>query len=221
MRSSGRRLATLPLALLAAAACEDEPAAPAGPPAQEVRRFAAVAPAPAGGAEARFCERTFPASGESARPYQAPPIREVLGAPAAAGDPAATPAAGAPPRSWRWLNLWATWCAPCLEEMALLATWKAALAKDGVLLDLTLLSVDTPEAEAALRAAVAKGLPGPTSWLRAPADLDPFLASLGVEAGAALPIHALVDKDDRIRCVRVGAIHDRDYGAVRALLTGG
>jgi hypothetical protein len=105
--------------------------------------------------------------------------------------------------------------------MALLGTWRTALAKDGVPLELTLLSVDAPENEAALRAAAARGLPGEAPWLRAPADLDPFLATLGVEAGAALPIHALIDKDDQLRCVRVGAIHDRDYGAVRALLSGG
>ena len=47
------------------------------------------------------------------------------------------------------------------------------------------------------------------------------MKKLGVDAGAALPVHALVDPAGALRCVRVGAIHDRDYGAVKALLAGG
>ena len=32
---------------------------------------------------------------------------------------------------WRWVNLWATWCTPCVEEMALLRQWRDGFARDG------------------------------------------------------------------------------------------
>jgi len=102
--------------------------------------------------------------------------------------------------------------------MGLLARWTEGLRREGRRIELDLLTVDAPEAEAALRRIVDKGLPGPVRWLRSPDDLGPFLDGLGVARDAALPIHALVDPAGLLRCVRVGAIHERDYGVVKALL---
>lgn len=181
-------------------------------PAAATGRFAAIAPAK-GGAEARFCEKTYPVEGAGARAYKPPPVRTVLNPREGGGGRAI---------GWTWVNVWATWCAPCMEEMALLRVWKEGLRKEGVSIELSLLSVDAEADEPALRKVVEAGvgLPGEVPWIRSPEDLNPFLAGLGVEAGAALPIHALVDEKQRLRCVRVGAIHDRDYGAVKALLLG-
>ena len=102
--------------------------------------------------------------------------------------------------------------------MGLLARWQSALGREGREMVLDLLSVDALDAEEALRKALAGGLPGPVRWLRSPDDLGAFLDALGVDRAAALPIHALVDPSGMLRCVRVGAVHERDYGAVRALL---
>jgi len=173
-------------------------------------RFAAVSPAAPAAAARRFCEKTYPASGPTARRFTPGPTRPL---PAGSKRPTAPPAG-----AWRWVNVWATWCAPCLAEMGLLASWRAALEREGRAVALDLLTVDAPEAEEALRRVLAKGLPGPVRWLRSPDDLGPFLDALGVDRSAALPIHALVDPAGMLRCVRVGAVHERDYGAVRALV---
>ena len=31
---------------------------------------------------------------------------------------------------WGWVNVWATWCAPCIEEMPRIAAWEERLRKD-------------------------------------------------------------------------------------------
>src|SRR5262245_36951495 len=30
-------------------------------------------------------------------------------------------------KTWRWVNVWATWCKPCVEEMPRLAKWREKL----------------------------------------------------------------------------------------------
>jgi hypothetical protein len=82
-----------------------------------------------------------------------------------------------------------------------------------------LLSIDEAEQQAALAAWQSKGLPGPIRWLRSEQDLGPLLDALGVERDAMIPIHALVDGAGWLRCVRVGAIHEQDYAAVKGLLS--
>jgi hypothetical protein len=77
---------------------------------------------------------------------------------------------------------------------------------------------EDPAREKELLAFRAKGLPGPIRWLRSEQDLAPLLDSLGVARDAMIPIHALVDASGWLRCVRVGAIHEQDYAAVKALV---
>ncbi len=198
-------LATLGL-LLSAFGCTDDASKTGAAPA----RFEAVrAEAPAGGS---FCEKSFPASGPGAKRYAAPPLRAL---PPGVKGPA-EPAVG----GWTWVNLWATWCTPCRDELPLLAKWRDALAREGRPFRLELLSADAPADGAALAKAIASGLPGPVTWLRGEDDLGPYLDSLGIDRNAALPIHALVDPRGQLRCVRVGAIHDRDYPVVKAMLAG-
>jgi thiol-disulfide isomerase/thioredoxin len=208
-RRRARAAAALALGLAGAAApgCRDR-AAPGE--AAGVERFQGVRrQAAAAGAQTAFCERSYPAGGEGSRRWAAPPLRPVPGAPGGA-----PPAAGA----WRWVNLWATWCTPCVEEMVLLGRWRDGFSRDGVPVAFELLSVDDGDAASALAAARARGLPGPVSWLRSPDDLPPLLDALGVDRGAAIPIHALVDPSGWLRCVRVGAVHEQDWAPVKALV---
>jgi thiol-disulfide isomerase/thioredoxin len=206
VRSERRAAATAALVALALACREPPPPQGAAPERfQGVRRQDAE---PAAAANA-FCERTWPAGGEGARRWSAPPLRPL--GPAAAG---AAPARG----GWTWVNLWATWCTPCVEEMGLLGRWREALAREGVPVGFELLSIDEPEQEAALAAWGTRGLPGPIRWLRSPQDLPALLDALGVDRDAMIPIHALVDAAGFVRCVRVGAIHEQDYAAVKRLL---
>jgi thiol-disulfide isomerase/thioredoxin len=192
----------LALVSLLAMACDEKPAGP-GP-----ERFASVKKATKA-AGARFCEKTYPARGEGARTFTPALTRPFEGG-------AAGPAGG-----WTWVNLWATWCTPCVEEMGMLNRWRDGFAREGLPVRFELLSIDEPSAQAALEGWKDKNLAGPIRWLRAQEDLGPFLESLGVDRSAAIPVHALVDPQGALRCVRVGSIHQQDYGAVRDLIRGG
>jgi thiol-disulfide isomerase/thioredoxin len=185
-----------------------KPAAPQGG-----GRFDAVQAAPRKVVDARgFCEKTYPADGPDARKWTPPPDQ-----PLPAGVKTAAPGAG---KRWTYVNLWATWCQPCIQEMGLFARWSEAFRKEGVPVDFQLVSIDAPDAADALAERVRKGLPGTVRWLRGDDDLGPLLDSLGVERTAAIPIHAVVDPEGMLRCVRVGAIHSEDYPAVKALVGG-
>ena len=143
---------------------------------------------------------------------------------AAAAPTIAWPALGpghTPPGkgTWRWLNLWATWCHPCIEEMPLLQRWREAMGTQGVKYDLVFLSVDQteelvtqfrakhPQTPASLRIADAEALP---DWL----------AAIGVP-GAPIPVHVFIDPEDKVRCVRAGAVKETDQPAVKSVLGGG
>jgi thiol-disulfide isomerase/thioredoxin len=188
------------------AACRDEPA-PAGPPPS---RFAAVRSDQAGKAAASFCEQTFPAQGAEARRWTAPPEREVP-----EGKGKAAPAAA----GWTWVNLWASWCQPCIKEVPLLGRWGKSLNEDGIAMRYEFWSIDEEESD--LRSALHREFPGRIRWLRGPDDLGPFLDSLGVSRDSAIPIHALVDAKGMLRCVRVGSVGEEVYGSVKAILGGG
>src|SRR3954471_12941537 len=51
---------------------------------------------------------------------------------------AAGQAAPGPAKGWRWLNVWATWCKPCVEELPRVVRWQPKLG--GV--DETFISID-------------------------------------------------------------------------------
>jgi thiol-disulfide isomerase/thioredoxin len=209
VRSDRRALAAL-AAIALAMGCR-EPASPSQEPVPE--RFAGVrrkeAPPAAHGA---FCERSYPPGGTGSRRWVAPPERPLPGPDARAS------AAAAGVNAWTWVNLWATWCTPCVEEMELLGRWRDGFSRDGTPVRLELVSVDAAEREKELVERRSRGLPGHVRWLRSEADLGPLLDALGVERDAMIPVHVLVDASGWIRCVRVGAVHEQDYAAVKAFL---
>jgi thiol-disulfide isomerase/thioredoxin len=187
--------------------CDDARPATAEPPPS---RFNSVKRDAGNKAASSFCEVSWPA-GEKKQAFSAPatkPLPVPLDAAKSAGG-------------WRWVNLWATWCHPCIEEIGLLAKWETSLKKDGIPLDLELYSVD--DDAAALSAWLGKKkMPGTVKWLAGgAADLPAVLTSLGVDKAAGIPVHALVDPSGALRCVRTGGVHDEDYGAVKSILTGG
>jgi thiol-disulfide isomerase/thioredoxin len=188
--------------------CEEEKTEPAQP----AGRFAAVTKKSQQSEKAQrsFCETTYPKEGAGVKPYVKPPERALPG-------PSKKPKANA---KWRWVNLWATWCKPCIEELPLLDRWQGTLAKDGVDIDVELWSID--EDEDALRKWLAeKPMPGPVKWIKDQEALGPTLESFGIDKNSAIPVHLFVDASDHLRCVRVGAVHEEDFGAIKTILVGG
>ena len=118
---------------------------------------------------------------------------------------------------YRWVNLWATWCVPCMEEIPLLEGWQRTLKKDGHALALEMISVD--EDEEALKASLEKKAPDAAlAWVADKEALAPFLKSLGVGEDSPIPVHVLVDREEKIRCVRVGKVTERDFATVKQLV---
>ena len=57
-------------------------------------------------------------------------------------------------------------------------------------------------------------------WLKSPQELQAFLEAVGVPKDSPIPVHVLVDPAGMVRCVRVGSVHDQDFGSVKAVLAG-
>ena len=122
--------------------------------------------------------------------------------------------------SWRWVNVWATWCGPCVAEMPSLLKWKDKLASQGMKVDLSFVSVDDrPELVTAWK---AKHPDLGVGDLRATntASTSAWLTQSGLDAGAAIPLHFFVDPENKVRCVRSGAIDPGDFEVVKAVLSG-
>jgi thiol-disulfide isomerase/thioredoxin len=129
-------------------------------------------------------------------------------------------AAGAIPSGggWKWINLWATWCKPCIEEMPMLARWKTELEKDGLSYQPVFVSVDIDDATVA---SYRQAHPMPESLrLAQPDALPSWLTQIGLDANATIPIHLFVDGEGRVRCARAGSLREKDLDAVRQILAG-
>jgi len=122
-------------------------------------------------------------------------------------------------RGPRWLNVWATWCRPCVEELPLLARWDDRLAQDGVEVEMVFLSAD---ADAGAVARYRDEHPGAPDGVRVadPRALPEWVATVGLDEGATLPIHVFTDAQGRVRCARTGAVDEDDYERVREVLRG-
>lgn len=128
-------------------------------------------------------------------------------------------AAGTAPAAattWRWVNLWATWCKPCIAEMPRLVAWRDKLAASGRPVELTFVSVDESDADVAEFRKSHADLP--LSIRIADADQRAaWLQDLGM-GDSAIPIHLFVSPANRLRCGRAGELRDKDYAMVEKLL---
>ncbi len=186
-----------------------EASAPEGPPPS--RFNAAKKATQAQQASSSFCEVVHP-GGEKGRAFVAPAEKPL---PVGGSAPALSKG------SWRWVNLWATWCRPCVEEFALLQKWQGALSKDGLPVTVELYSVDDGEDDLRTWLQKTKSPAGTVRWLKGgSADLPALLDNLGVPTTSPIPVHALIDPDGNVRCARVGAVHDQDYAAIKSILSG-
>jgi thiol-disulfide isomerase/thioredoxin len=191
-------------ALPASAGCDEQKStsgAGGGDPPSRVNASKTTA-ANKGASTEAFCDVYFP-------PGKGP----ALTWPALAGG-AAAPAA-AP--GWRWLNVWATWCKPCVEEMPRLRAWQGKLAAAaGKPVDLAFVSVDETDAEVADFRKAHPDAP-PSLRLAEPSKMHAWFRDLGLIGEPPIPIHVFADATNHIRCARAAAVREKDYAAVEKL----
>ena len=193
------RLSPVALALLVglAPACDGGEAKPA--PSRS--RFEAVeAAAPAEVDLAAFCE-VMPEP-EAAPVFAWPALRE-----------GAAPPPGA---KKRWVNVWATWCKPCIEELPRLTQWRDEL-QARVPYELVFLSADAEAPEVETFAKAHPEVAG-TLQLQDAEGLVPWTQGLGLPGTPMLPVHLFVDERDRVRCIRTAGIGEDDRAAIEQLM---
>jgi thiol-disulfide isomerase/thioredoxin len=130
--------------------------------------------------------------------------------------PGGTAPAGAGGTGWQWVNVWATWCKPCIAEMPRITAQRDKLVAAGRRVALTFVSTDDSDAEVAEFRKAHPELPGALriagnnqriAWLR----------SLHLSDGA-IPINLFVSPAGRLRCARAGEIREQDLAMVDRLL---
>jgi thiol-disulfide isomerase/thioredoxin len=124
----------------------------------------------------------------------------------------------APSGSWTWLNIWATWCHPCVDEMPRIAKWRDKLAASGKKVELVYVSVDDNDAD---MTTFKKDHPdAPLSARLADSKAQAtWFTQLGLDANPPIPIHVFASPTGHIRCARAGSINETDYAAVEKLLS--
>lgn len=117
----------------------------------------------------------------------------------------------------RWVNVWATWCKPCIAELPMLVAWRSRLSRAGLSFALVFVSADE---SAQIVADHRKKNPRIPLSLRLghPDLLAPWIKALGLDKGAGLPIHIFAGPDGRIRCVRAAALSEDHHAMVQRLL---
>ncbi len=115
------------------------------------------------------------------------------------------------------VNLWATWCAPCREEMPALVALQSKLASKG--LKLITVSADEPEDEASARQFLSEQkVPSPAYIKRVEND-EKFIESLDPKWSGALPASFLYDRNGRKVRAFIGEVDMKELeAAIRKLL---
>jgi thiol-disulfide isomerase/thioredoxin len=150
-----------------------------------------------------FCDVSYPAA--SAPAFALPALSPASGKPDASGA------------GWRWVNVWATWCKPCLEEMPRLLRWREQLAGAGQPLSLLFVSVDESDAVVDDFRKAHPETP-PTVRLASSDALPAWFQALGLDQGAPIPVHVFVDPQGKTRCIRAGGVREQELAIVQQLL---
>jgi len=126
--------------------------------------------------------------------------------------PTMTGPAPTPAKHWTWVNIWASWCKPCIEETPRLVRWHDKLG-----VDLVFVSIDESDDDVTAFRKIHADWPRTLRLSDAKKQQDWFKA-IGIDAGAPIPVHAFLDANGKTRCVRAGEVRDKDYEVVKKLL---
>lgn len=107
------------------------------------------------------------------------------------------------------LNLWATWCAPCLEEMPELVALHRVYARKNV--RFVAATTDAPEARQQVLAAVKQRMMPFTIWF------DPDDRASAAFGAPSLPVTLVIGKDGTIRYRKDGKVAAGDVALTSAL----
>jgi thiol-disulfide isomerase/thioredoxin len=95
------------------------------------------------------------------------------------------------------LNLWATWCVPCLKEIPDLVSLERELGPRGLVV--IGVAMDEPsELEATVRPFHAKHFPGFRSYLRGEPDMDSLASAVDPAWNELLPTTYLIGRDGTV-----------------------
>ncbi len=143
--------------------------------------------------------------------------------PAGAFTPVAA-AGSAPPASripadggrWTWINLFASWCGPCKEEIPRLRGFEQKLASN---LEVAFVSLDD-DGRSLTQYLEAQGAAGVRSayWFQPGKAREGWLASFHLKDPPELPAQVLLDPTGKVRCVVGGAVDDADFARVAAIV---
>ncbi|MGH8154340.1 MAG: TlpA family protein disulfide reductase [Rhodanobacteraceae bacterium] len=97
------------------------------------------------------------------------------------------------------LNFWATWCAPCRQEMPMLAKVQHEHAADG--LQVVGVAMDQPQSATAFLEHVPVGYP-----ILIGIDAEPVPTTTFGDTAGLLPYSVLIDRDGRILETRLGPL---------------
>jgi thiol-disulfide isomerase/thioredoxin len=122
-----------------------------------------------------------------------------------------------PGTTWRWINVWSTWCKPCVDELPRLVRWHDQRVAAGKPFDLAFISIDEDPADLASFRREYPATPA-SPRLANPADQGAWYAALGLPANAPVPIHVFVRPSGHIACARARAVRDGDLPVVETLL---
>jgi thiol-disulfide isomerase/thioredoxin len=113
------------------------------------------------------------------------------------------------------VNVWATWCEPCVREMPGILRVAARRAREGV--GLVLISADfSSRREAVVTQLDAWGYRGPR-YLK-DGDDDAFVNAISRDWGGALPVTLVVDADGKARFFHEGLLEEQTLDEVLALM---
>lgn len=97
------------------------------------------------------------------------------------------------------LNFWATWCAPCRQEMPMLAKLQHEHAGDG--LQVVGVAMDQPQSAARFLQHLPVGYP-----ILIGIDADPVPTTTFGDTAGLLPYNVLIGRDGRILKIKLGAL---------------